>query len=118
MSLPENKTTVNLKSASFVVIMLLHKGLTHIHSQIKPRLLSGESFTLTCEKNLKVEFEFIFFIFSSGKSTTNPSTSIVILMKYCSITSNTSSIKIIQCIRKCYSEKMLLFKCLCLRRYQ
>ena len=30
---PENKNTVNLKIASFVIIMLLHKGLTHIHSQ-------------------------------------------------------------------------------------
>ena len=30
---PEN--TVNLKSASFAVIILLHKGLTHIHSQKK-----------------------------------------------------------------------------------
>ena len=30
MSLPENETTVNLKSASFVVIMLLHEGLIHI----------------------------------------------------------------------------------------
>ena len=26
--------------------MLLHEGLTHIHSQIKPKLLVGESFTL------------------------------------------------------------------------
>ena len=34
------------KSASYVVIMVLHKGLTHIQSQIKPRLLFGESFTL------------------------------------------------------------------------
>ena len=41
---PENENTVYL--ASFVVIMLLHKGFTHIHSQIKPKLLSGESFTL------------------------------------------------------------------------
>ena len=32
ISLPENETTVNLKSASFVIITLLHKGLTHIHS--------------------------------------------------------------------------------------
>ena len=47
MSLPENETTVNLKSASFIVIMHLHEGLTHIQSQIKPWLLSGESFTLT-----------------------------------------------------------------------
>ena len=46
ISLPKNEITVNLKSASFVVIMLLHEGLTHIQSQIKPRLLSGESFTL------------------------------------------------------------------------
>ena len=37
---------VNLKSASFIVIMLLHEVLTHIHSQIKPRLHFGESFTL------------------------------------------------------------------------
>ena len=44
MSLPENETTINLKGASFVVI--LHEGLTHNQSQIKPRLLSGESFTL------------------------------------------------------------------------
>ena len=36
ISLPENETMVNLKSASFIVIMHLHKGLTHIQSQIKP----------------------------------------------------------------------------------
>ena len=40
ISLPENETTVNLKSASFVVIMLLHKGLTDIQSQIKRFILS------------------------------------------------------------------------------
>ena len=28
--------------------MLLHKGLTHIQSQIKPWLLFGKSFTLSC----------------------------------------------------------------------
>ena len=44
--MPENETTVNLQSASFVVIKHLHEGLTHIQPQIKPRLLSGESFTL------------------------------------------------------------------------
>ena len=44
ISLPENETKVNLKSASFGVIMLLHQGLTHIQSQIKPRLHFGESF--------------------------------------------------------------------------
>ena len=37
--------------ASFIVIMLLHKGFTHIHSQIKPRLLFGESFTLITSYN-------------------------------------------------------------------
>ena len=37
---------VNLKSASFVIIMLLHKDLTHVHSLKKPRLHFGESFTL------------------------------------------------------------------------
>ena len=46
INVPKTETTVNLKSASFVVIMLLHKGLTHIQSQIKPWLLIGESFTL------------------------------------------------------------------------
>ena len=47
MNVSENTNTVNLKSASFVVITLLHEGLTHIQSQIKPRLLFGERFTLT-----------------------------------------------------------------------
>ena len=32
MSLPENET---IKSATFVVIVLSHEGLTHIHSQKK-----------------------------------------------------------------------------------
>ena len=50
ISLPENETTVNFKSASFTAIMQLHDGLTHIQSQIKPRLLSGESFTLSVMK--------------------------------------------------------------------
>ena len=47
MSLTQNENTVNLKSASFIVIMLLHEGLTHIQSQIKPWLLFGKSFSLT-----------------------------------------------------------------------
>ena len=47
ISLPKNETMVNLKSASFVVIMLSHKGLTRIRSQIKPVLLFAESYTLT-----------------------------------------------------------------------
>ena len=46
ISLPENETMVSPKSASFVVIMHLHQGLSHIQSQMKPRLLFGESFTL------------------------------------------------------------------------
>ena len=47
MKEPKTETTVNLKSASFVVIVLLHKVLTHIQSQIKPWLPFGESFALT-----------------------------------------------------------------------
>ena len=46
MNVPKTETTVNLKSAFFIAIKLLHEGLTHIQSQIKPRLLFGESFTL------------------------------------------------------------------------
>ena len=57
ISLPENETAVNLKSASFVVIMDLHQGLTHIQSQIKPRLLFDESFTLNAER---LTFTFVF----------------------------------------------------------
>ena len=38
---------VNIKSASFVIIMLLYEGLTQVHSQKKPRLHFGESFTLS-----------------------------------------------------------------------
>ena len=51
ISLPKNEITVNLKSASFFVIMHLHKGSTQIQSQIKPQLLFGESFTI---KNLNL----------------------------------------------------------------
>ena len=43
----EKKKNVNHKSASFVIIILLHKGLTHIHSQQMPRLHFGKSFTLS-----------------------------------------------------------------------
>ena len=32
MSLPKNENMLNLKSASFIIIMLLHEGLTHVHS--------------------------------------------------------------------------------------
>ena len=46
INMPKTETTVNFKSASFVTIMLLHKGLTHIQSQIKLWLLFGESFAL------------------------------------------------------------------------
>ena len=38
---------VNLKSASLVLIMLLHEGLTRMHSQKEPKLHFGESFTLS-----------------------------------------------------------------------
>ena len=48
MSLSENENKVNLKSASFIVIMLLYESLTHIHSQKKPRLHFCQSFTLVC----------------------------------------------------------------------
>ena len=34
----ELKTKIRSICASSIVIMLLHKGLTHVHSQIKPRL--------------------------------------------------------------------------------
>ena len=37
----------NLKSASFVVIMLLNERLTRVHSHKDPRLHFGESFALT-----------------------------------------------------------------------
>ena len=47
---PNNETTVNLKSISFIVFMLSHKGLPHIQSQIQPWLLFGESFTLICNE--------------------------------------------------------------------
>ena len=42
INVSKTETKVNLKSASFVVIMLWHEGLTHIQSQIKPRLLFGK----------------------------------------------------------------------------
>ena len=44
----KNENTVNLKSVSFVVIMLLHKGLTRVHSQKKPRSHFGR----VCFKSL------------------------------------------------------------------
>ena len=43
---PENKNTVHLKSSSLVVILLLHEGLTQIHSQKQLRLHFCESLTL------------------------------------------------------------------------
>ena len=48
INIPKTETMVNHKSASFVEIMLLHEGLTHIQSQIKPWLIFGESFALKC----------------------------------------------------------------------
>ena len=52
INVPKTETTLNPKSASFVVIMLSHKGFTHIQSQIEPWLLFGESFTLIGNLNL------------------------------------------------------------------
>ena len=46
INVPKTESTVNLKSASFVTIMPLHEGLTHIQSQINPWLLFGKSFAL------------------------------------------------------------------------
>ena len=62
ISLSENKTTVNLKSDSFVVIIRLHEGLTHIQSQIKPWLLFGDNFT----SNIK---QVIFHIVLASQNT-------------------------------------------------
>ena len=45
MSLTQTRNTVNLKSASFIVIML--SGLTQVHSQKNPRLHFGKSLALT-----------------------------------------------------------------------
>ena len=42
--------TISKKRDSFIAIVLLHEGLTHIHSQKKPRLHFGESFTLRKEE--------------------------------------------------------------------
>ena len=63
ISLPENETMVNLKSASFVIIMFLHEGLTHIQSQMKPWLLFRESFTLGAglQRQNSLNDEHIFF---------------------------------------------------------
>ena len=38
---------VNLKSGASVLIMLLNKSLTRVHSQKDPRMHFGESYTLT-----------------------------------------------------------------------
>ena len=65
--IPEFELTGRLEEQSSITrlpvpgyIMLLHEGLTHIHSQIKPRLLFGESFTLSEILNfqfvIKVDF--------------------------------------------------------------
>ena len=34
INVPKTETTVNLESASFIVIMLLHEGLTHIQALV------------------------------------------------------------------------------------
>ena len=55
---PENENTVNLKSATFIIIMVLHEGVTRVHSQTKPQLYFGESFTLN--SGLDPEFLSVF----------------------------------------------------------
>ena len=57
-----------LKSASFFVIMHLHEGLTHIQSQIKPRLLFGESFTLIKEPRKGRDLLMFIFVFGFYKT--------------------------------------------------
>ena len=56
----ENDDTVNLKSASLVVIMLLQEDLTHIHSQKKPRLhLESFALNLLTQENERKHFIFV-----------------------------------------------------------
>ena len=45
--------------------MLLHKDLTHIQSQIKPRLLFVESFTLTQFEADFLVFDFCLFVINT-----------------------------------------------------
>ena len=54
-NLTGTETMVNLKRASFIVIMLSHEGLTHIQSQIKHQLLFGESFALSSPSMIRVK---------------------------------------------------------------
>ena len=63
---PENETMVNLKSASFVVIVLLHEGLTHVHSQKQPRLHFRESFALISQ-HVYISWYNKYFVGSSAK---------------------------------------------------
>ena len=46
ISLPKYETTVNFKSTTFVVIMLLDEGLTHLHSQKKASVAFWREFHL------------------------------------------------------------------------
>ena len=48
---PENKNTVNFKSGTFFVIMLLNERLTRVHSQKDPRLHFAKSFPLNKSTN-------------------------------------------------------------------
>ena len=45
--------------STFVVITLLHEGLTHIHSQKKSRLHFGDSFAVTDDTKLYAGKQFL-----------------------------------------------------------
>ena len=64
MSLTQYENMVNLKSDTFVVIMLLNESLTRVHSQKKPRLHFGESFALN---HRWLTLKFVFVVMVSGK---------------------------------------------------
>ena len=65
---------VNLKSVSYVVIMLLHEILTNIHSQKKPRLHFGESFALILGSMVE----------RGSSDPTGPKESLHLVTHYCS----------------------------------
>ena len=50
---------VNLKSASFILIMLLNQSVTRVHSKKDPRLHFGESFTFKDKHNF-ILFYFVY----------------------------------------------------------
>ena len=54
MILTQNKNTVNLKSGTFIVIMLLNERLTRVHSQKDSRLHFGKSFALRLGQDTRI----------------------------------------------------------------